>query len=177
MQNNAPQSWASGMIDAISHAYLAHSFYGNSPEDAVRFHDHITPYLVHPLWCAASLLQEAALPLELRKVGYIVLLWHDILEDTGLGLPNNAPPEITRLVEEMSFGSFSEERELLWTRSYEIKLFKLYDKVSNLLDGAWMKAEKWNQYVEHTIRLANEVESTYGNLNIVKIARAIALMK
>ena len=57
------------------------------------------------------------------------------------------------------------------------KLLKLYDKVSNLLDGNWMKTEKWNIYVEHTLRLAGDVEHVYGTLNIVKIARAIAERK
>jgi hypothetical protein len=58
-----------------------------------------------------------------------------------------------------------------------IRALKLYDKVSNLLDGKWMKAEKWNIYVEHTLRLASEVEQLFGELNIVKIATAIASQK
>jgi (p)ppGpp synthase/HD superfamily hydrolase len=177
MQINETKKWSDEIVQAISHAHLAHAAHGNSPQDAVRFHDHLTPYLVHPIWCAASLLQEATLPLDLRKTGYIALLWHDVLEDTTLKLPIGTSSEIVKLVEEMSFMSFDEERAELWSRSPEIKLFKLYDKVSNLLDANWMKVDKWNVYVEHTLRLANEIEQKFGSLNIVKIARAIALKK
>lgn len=73
--------------------------------------------------------------------------------------------------------SFDQERDELWSRSKEIKLLKLYDKVSNLLDGAWMKPDKWNVYVEHTKRLAVDVELGFGLLGIVKIARAIAVAR
>ena len=45
------------------------------------------------------------------------------------------------LVREMTFESFQEEVEHLWSRSAEARLLKLYDKVSNLLDGSWMKAQ------------------------------------
>lgn len=177
MQTDETKIWSEELVQAIMHANLAHSTYGNSPQDAIRFHDRLTPYLVHPLWCAASLLQEATLPLKLRKIGYVALLWHDTLEDTTLKLPEGTLPEIKKFVEDMSFASFDDERIELWSRSPEIKLFKLYDKVSNLLDANWMKVEKLNMYVEHTLRLARDVEQNFGLLNIVKMAKAIAISK
>lgn len=169
--------WSEALLNALSHAHSAHGKNGLSPDDAVRFHDRATPYIVHPMWCAASLLQEPSLSRELRTNGSIALLWHDTLEDTSLPLPPGTEGTIADLVEGMSFKSFDEEREMLWGRPIEIKLLKLYDKVSNLLDGQWMKAEKWNAYVSHTLKLASEVEQTYGNLNIVKMAKAIAVSK
>lgn len=164
-------------MSAIAHANKAHSLYGLAPEDAVRFHDCLTPYIVHPLWCAATLLQESALPLDLRQKGSIALLWHDTLEDTSLPLPNETTEEIAWLVNAMSFRSFNEETTELWHKPIEVKLLKLYDKVSNLLDGHWLKNEKWNLYVSHTLRLCSEVEHIYGALNIVKMAKAIAVAK
>lgn len=171
------QQWSEALLSAIAHANKAHSLHGLTPEDAVRFHDHLTPYIVHPLWCATTLLQESALPLDLRQKGSIALLWHDTLEDTSLPLPSEASAEIAWLVKEMSFSSFNEETTELWQKTNEVKLFKLYDKVSNLLDGHWLKNEKWNHYVSHTLRLCAEVEQIYGTLNIVKIAKAIAVPK
>ncbi len=55
---------------------------------------------------------------------------------------------------------------------------KLYDKVSNLLDGAWMKAEKRQLYIAYLELLCDEVEPElarrgYIPLNIITIARAI----
>lgn len=171
------RDWSQSLVQAIAHAHAAHALHGNTPQDSVRFHDRETPYIVHPLWCAASLLQEPALPRDLREKGALALLWHDTLEDTTLPLPEGTSDEVARLVEGMSFASFDEERQELWTRSSEIKLFKLYDKVSNLLDGAWMKPAKWNIYVDHTLRLASEVECLFGELGIVKMGRAIAVHK
>jgi hypothetical protein len=171
---NTTHSWSQELVQAIAHANVAHSQHGNTPDDAVRFHDRTTPYVVHPVWCAASLLQEPALSPAFRRIGSLALLWHDTLEDTTLPLPSTTSEEVVRLVQGMSFASFDEERVELWNRPREIQLLKLYDKVSNLLDGAWMKAEKWNIYVEHTLRLAAAVEASFGLLGIVKIARAIA---
>jgi hypothetical protein len=168
------KKWSAEIVQAIRHAQLAHTEHGNESDDAVRFHDRVTPYLVHPMWCAATLLQEPSLPLAIRKSGYLALLWHDVLEDTQLSLPEDAPLEVVKLVHDMSFDSFDQERLEVWSRPIEVKLLKLYDKVSNLLDGQWMKVEKWNLYVEHTLRLAEEVKQKCGVLNIVKIAGAIA---
>jgi len=177
MSHDTPQAWSRELLIAIMHAHSAHSQHGNTSDDNVRFHDHKTPYLVHPLWCAATLLQEPKIPIELRQSGAIALLWHDTLEDTNLPLPSESPEEVARLVEGMTFTSFAEEQSEIWSRSPEIKLLKLYDKVSNLLDGAWMKPEKWNAYVAHTIRLTSEVEQLFGQLGIIKIAKAIAVPK
>lgn len=171
------KEWSESLLSAIAHAHYAHSANGLTPDDAVRFHDRATPYLVHPLWCAASLLQESALPQDLRQRGSVALLWHDTLEDTSLPLPQTASEAIAQLVQDMSFESFEEETQGLWSKSQEVKLLKLYDKVSNLLDGHWLKQEKWNTYVNHTLRLCAEVEQTYGVLNIVKMAKAIAVAK
>lgn len=58
-----------------------------------------------------------------------------------------------------------------------MRLLKLFDKVSNLLDATWMKRDKWKAYVCHTLRLTDDVERAYGDLNIVRIARAIAVVR
>jgi len=43
----------------------------------------------------------------------------------------------------MTFEGGSEQEIVeIWDKPTEIRLYKLYDKVSNLLDGAWMKDEK-----------------------------------
>jgi hypothetical protein len=168
-------SWCRELEQAVGHAIAAHSEHWKTEEDAVRFHDKKTPYVVHPIWCAATILVEASLPEEIRRIGYQVLLWHDTLEDTELSLPRSASPQITKLVREMTFQSFEEETREVWNRSDLTKLFKLYDKVSNLLDGSWMRDEKWNRYVGHTRRLADDVASQWPDLNIVKIARAVCL--
>ena len=165
------------LAEAISHAILAHSKFAKGERDKVRFSDMVTPYSVHPIWCAMTLLAETALPEEVRQIGYQALLWHDTLEDTTLPLPQDAKDAVKLLVEEMTFSSFKEEKERLWGRSDMAKLLKLYDKVSNLLDGRWMSARKWNDYVDHTLKLMAFVEKHYGELNIVRIARAVCIPK
>jgi len=90
-------------------------------------------------------------------------------------LPLDTPSEVEELVIEMTFENFAEEMQKVWERSETTRLLKLYDKVSNLLDGTWMSDEKWNEYVSYTLKLTEQVETIssnykYGNLNIVKIA-------
>ena len=109
MHSDITKAWSEEIIKAIQHAHIAHSQHGNTPDDAVRFHDHITPYVVHPIWCAASLLQESLFPMALRQAGSIALLWHDTLEDTSLPLPEETSQEVSLMVQGMSFNSFAEE--------------------------------------------------------------------
>lgn len=162
--------------ESVAYSISAHSEHFLKPENATRC-DQITPYAIHPIWCAMTLLTETTLPGELRRVGYQVLLWHDILEDTDLPLPYSIDEEVRELVEEMTFNSFCEEKQLLWKRSKEAKLLKLYDKVSNLLDGTWMSDKNWEDYLVHTLKLSNFVSQEYGELNITRIARAICVKR
>jgi ADP-ribose pyrophosphatase YjhB (NUDIX family) len=124
-----------------------------------------------------TILTEFKLSEDMRRVGALALLFHDVLEDTLAGLPDWCPSEVSSLVNEMTFASSAEEREKIWERSDQAKLLKLYDKVSNLLDGSKATPEKWNAAVEHALKLADFVEQTYGELNIVKLARAVCLPK
>lgn len=158
----------------IEYAIDAHCQHPTKASKAVRKWDGTTPYSVHPIWCATTLLAETAIPEVLRDRGSLALLLHDVLEDTTAGLPDGCPTEVEQLVKDMTFASSDEEMEQVWSRSDEVKLLKLFDKVSNLLDGAWMSPEKRAKYSAYTLRLAAEVEANFGELNIVRIAKAIA---
>ena len=88
-------------------------------------------------------------------------------------LPDDVDPHVRTLVEEMTFTSFGDERRHLWQRSNTTKKLKLYDKVSNLLDGTWMTSKRRLRYLKHTRKLMKFVQREYGMLNIVRIAHAI----
>ena len=124
-----------------------------------------------------TLLTEMDLDLALRIRGYQALLWHDVLEDTELRLPEDTTEDVSGLVDELTYTSFREERARIWEKSDEAKLLKAYDKASNLLDGRWMKSDKWNVYVAYTSRLIDFVSERYGELNIVRIGRAVCVPK
>lgn len=168
---------AMDMKKAINHAIAAHMENPKSPEDAIRFWDKKTPYVVHPIWSGMTLLTETKLPEDIRIPGYQALIWHDVLEDTNLPLPDGTDDEVARLVSEMTFTSFREEQVLIWNKRDEVKLLKLYDKVSNILDASWMNDEKWNNLVDYTLKLRQLVLDTYGDLNIVKIAGAVCVRR
>jgi (p)ppGpp synthase/HD superfamily hydrolase len=157
----------------ISFAVDAHRDSATKPSKAVRKWDGKTPYGIHPTWCAMTLLTETTISEELRITGAQALLLHDVLEDTTAVLPEGTPAAVRKLVEEMTFEGSDEEMEHIWSRSLECKLLKLYDKVSNLLDAAWMTAEKRSRYAAYLAKLCDAVEPTYGRLNIIRIARAI----
>lgn len=165
---------AQDLAGFIGYSFRAHAEQPTKPSKAVRKWDGKTPYGIHPTWCAMTLLTETTLPEEIRVTGAQALLLHDVLEDTTAGLPEGTPTEVIKLVEGMTFVSSDEEMELIWTRSQEVKLLKLYDKVSNLLDGSWMSQEKRERYAAYLVALCDDVEPHYGQLNIMRIARAIA---
>ena len=171
MNLSTTQTYAEQLGEAITFAIQTHTFFANTPRDAARLWDHQTPYVIHPIWCAMTLLTETKLPQEIRYPGAIVLLWHDILEDTQRPLPPHTQPIIQNLVQEMTFASLDEEFEQLWQRSDTTKLLKLYDKVSQFLDGIWLADARWNQLVRHTRQLEQFVVTTYGELNIVRLSR------
>jgi len=157
------------MLNALDITWTLNAHQGQS-----RKHDGTTPYATHPIWAATTLLHETTLPAELRKHGAAALLYHDLLEDTDAGLPPWASAQATAWTHELTFeGGFAQEQEEIWSRSTEAKLLKLYDKASNLLDGAWMKPEKRAAYLAYTARLSAEVEATYGPLNITRLLAAL----
>jgi hypothetical protein len=173
--NKTTEDLASEINFSITYAINAHIKNPKSPQDSIRFWDKTTPYVVHPIWCGMTLITETRLPEEVRFWGYQALLWHDLLEDTNLPLPEGTDSEVIRLVQEMTHPSFREEQLSIWDQREVVKLLKLYDKVSNLLDAVWMKDAKWNNLVEYTLKLRQFDLETYGDLNIVKIAGAVCL--
>lgn len=164
---------ARALLAVIAYAFTAHNDQPTLPRKARRRHDKMTPAAVHPCWGAMTILQEPLLPWRLRWNGAMALALHDVLEDTTAGLPEGTSEVVAKLVGEMTFKSYGEELDSWWKLSSEAKLLKLYDKVSNLLDGSWMPPEKLVLYRCYTLQLSDEAAKQYGELNIVKIARAI----
>lgn len=167
-----PNPFASELMDSIQYAFDAHCVHPKKSVHPTRAWDRSTPGIIHPIWCAMTLLTETNLSVTTRRVGYQVLLWHDILEDTELGLPDNISPDVRTLINEMTFKSFTDERREIWNRSSLAKLLKLYDKTSNLLDASWMTVDQRKIYTDHIVKLVAFVRTNYGDLNIVRLAVA-----
>lgn len=168
-------TWESLMM-YIEYIITSHALNPVKPGKAFRKIDGQTPYSVHPIWCATALLHEQALPLELRWNGAQALFLHDILEDTTASLPELVSDEVTSMVMDMTYDNTDHEMVEVWSKPIEIKLLKLYDKVSNLLDASWMTPERFAQYASYTNTLADVVEEAYGRLAIVKMARAVTAL-
>ncbi len=161
------------LANLIAYIFEAHASHATKTSRSYRKWDGKTPYAIHPTWCGMTILTETTLPEEVRVTGAQALLLHDVLEDTTAGLPAGTSPRVKEVVEKMTFASSDAEMEAIWSCEPEIRLLKLYDKVSNLLDGAWMSDDKRRLYVDYVRRLCDNVASQYGELNIVRIARAI----
>ncbi len=161
------------LIMLIAYCLYAHTCCSKSIKKSVRYWDKTTPYFIHPIWCAMTLLTETTLPLIIRIRGASALLLHDVREDTDAKLPSFLTREEKHLVSDMTYSSSEEERKHVWDKSKEVRLYKLYDKTSNLLDSAWMTPEKEMWYRDYTKELIIDVEENYGLLNIVKIAKAV----
>mgnify|MGYP001592156237 CR=1 FL=1 len=148
----------------------AHTDGAKKEASATRMWDQRTPYHFHPIWCATTILHETSLPESIRIDGSQALLYHDIVEDTIAPLPDWLSDRVRRLVNEMTFHSSEDEWENLWNRDKEVRLLKVYDKTSNLLDGVWMNPQRRAQHVAHLRKLVADVRGNYGDLNILKIA-------
>lgn len=152
----------------------AHEHLSKTPIKSVRAWDTETPYYIHPLWCTMTIASETTLPKDIRQKGMITLLYHDVIEDTDAQLPQNLPAEIQQLINDMTFkDGITQEMIEIWTKKPIIRLFKLYDKISNLLDATWMSPQLREKYIIYTKKLLQDVENNFGSLNIVKIAHAL----
>jgi (p)ppGpp synthase/HD superfamily hydrolase len=163
---------AASLASLMSYVMNAHATQARKSHNAIRLWDRHTPYGIHPVWCAMTILAETTMPEDVRQNGAKALLLHDILEDTRAGLPEDTSPEVRALVEDMTFEGLADEQKNVWDKSPVILLLKLYDKVSNLLDATWMTDGK-PLYIEYTRKLCDIARQNYGQLNIVTIAEAI----
>lgn len=163
-----------GIAKAIAWAIDAHNNCPKKPSKAFRKWDGWTPYWIHPVWCGLALLHETSIHEEFRLSGAEALILHDVLEDTNKDLPEWISPRVEGHVKRMIFSSFEEEmEEILKSQDEEQQILRLFDKVSNLLDGVWMSPDKRARYAVYTLRLSEFVEERYGVLNITRMARAI----
>ncbi len=169
-----PAVWGWSRSELYCRKHRAEHF--EKVKNSSQHYDLKAPAWMHSVWCATMIMHEIALLTsgEIRSYS-LVLLYHDILEDTVAGLPNWINDQkIIDLLKHMTFsGGSKQEMQEIWDKPKEVRLMKLFDKVSNLLDGAWMNEEKATAYKEYVHRLADDVEKNYGELNIVRIARTL----
>ncbi len=164
---------ASDLLKYIQISGYMHSFEPKLLRNATRLWDNTTPYIVHPLWCAVTIAFEQRLTSEVRARGILILLFHDILEDTCGEIPQDLPTEVKEGIRRMTFYTSKVERTRIWSLPPEIRLFKLYDKTCNLLDAIETDPEKIKKNNELVVELIADVEKNYGTLNITKIARSL----
>lgn len=157
----------------IDYIMDAHSNHPRKESKAFRKWDGKTPYYIHPLWCATTIAAETKLDDRTREEGVLTLLYHDILEDTTKDLPSWLDERIKQLIQMMTYEGIVEEINKIWKKPKEIRLYKLYDKVNNLLDWQQSSVIKHERYKEYTRRLCEDVRRNFGELNITRIAEAI----
>lgn len=157
----------------IENVFIAHQKMANTGDDAVRFWDGKTPYAIHPVWCGLTMLTETSLPNDVRDNGALALFYHDVLEDTKMELPSDLPEHVVELIHDMTFAGFDEEKKLLFNKSDEVILLKLFDKTSNLMDAVWMGEARLADYCEFTKKILDYTIKIYGELNITAYAQAI----
>ena len=159
----------------IDYVINTHRDFARKPSKAFRKWDGKTPYHIHPIWCASMIATETTLDEPTRTEGVQVLLYHDILEDTTKELPEWLSDRVKQLIQMMTYDGMIQEMQKIWTTPKEVRLYKLYDKVNNLLDWQQSSVVKTEQYKEYTRMLMDDVLKNYGELNITRIANAILL--
>lgn len=164
------------MLDqAIEHAFDAHTHRAKDPKQALRVLDGKTPFAIHPVSCALTILGETDLPEDVRHDLALALAFHDLLEDTHDSLPDWLPERPARWVREMTFkGGTREEQLVIWDREPVIRLGKFVDKSDTLKDANWMTPHGLKFWCQYVLELADDAEANYGTLNVVVMARALA---
>lgn len=160
-------------IRDLSYVIDAHNKKARKPENRFRNFDNKTPYYIHPIWCASMIRQEPSLSEDIRLKGSQALLYHDVPEDTTAELPEWLNNDVRTLISQLTFESSEDEWKNIWNRDKNVRLLKLYDGVSNVLDSIWMKTERRKQHLIHLRKLCEDVERNYGELNITKLARTL----
>lgn len=112
------------------------------------------------------------IPFEERKIGYQVLMLHDVLEDTNFNISNEVSLEILNYVKEMTFESWEEEKIEVLKKMPFAKMLKLCDKIYSMYDEcvSVQKRGEWKELIE---RLLIDVEKYYGRIRLVVITEAI----
>lgn len=166
MQKISPQKFKQ-LLDLI---YVAHQEH-NTKKDFRQ--DGKVPFIVHPVWCALTILNDQRIPFEERELGYQVLLLHDILEDTSLEIPDYIDPKVLELVKEMTHETWDEEQNIE-NKSDFIKLLKLCDKVASMYDETVRdEPKRRKEWKALTQKLLNDVENHYGDIRLVTLVKAI----
>lgn len=131
------------------------------------------PFIVHPIWCALTILNDQRIPFEERELGYQVLLLHDILEDTNVKVPNFVSQKVLDYVKEMTHETWESEQNID-NKSDFIKLLKLCDKISSMYDETVRKVpQRRHEWKQLTQKLLEAVENHYGNIRLVTLAKAV----
>ncbi len=158
----------------VLYVLRAHGEHAKPGRDVRKF-DRKTPTASHALDVFTEFLNEPRLSEGDRAVGALVLLYHDVPEDTNVSPPDGLPERLVTLIEAMTYyGGTAEEMVKVWDHEPFVILMKLYDKASNRKTMGWMDPAKRAAYDAYIARLLAHVTATYGaDLNIVKIARAL----
>ncbi|MDO8512404.1 MAG: hypothetical protein Q7S57_03970 [bacterium] len=160
----------------IDFAYEAHELNINDHGWTTRQRG-MVPFVVHPIWCALMLLNDLSLPKEQRELGFHVLLLHDVVEDTTLPLPQDLSEEVVRLVGEMTYKNFDEEKTLVPYKSTFIQFLKVIDKVATIYDNFGddniMKPERKKEWRQYTELLLKNTEADFGHTQSYKVAKLI----
>jgi len=165
---------ANEMVTAFLFAWEAHTKHPRTPEKAVRKWDGKTPFIVHPAWCALTILHETTLPEELRWNGALALLYHDVPEDTTAELPPTTLPRVRELVAGLTFTNTEEKHDEIWKRGKEIVLLEAYDAVANLMDIKGLSEEKQDKHIDFVAVLLDYITRDWGNkLNIIQIGNGL----
>lgn len=144
----------------------------------LRGEDHIMrrrmyPYIVHPMWAAATLVADPKISKEERILGYQILVLHDVLEDTSVQLPDWVSEEVKKGVQSLTHNNWEEEQEAVTHYTPFLKLLKLCDKIQTMYELAVVdpkKAHEWKQLIE---RLVVDVDAQYGATRVAVLAKAL----
>jgi hypothetical protein len=157
-------------VAKLSHTIMMYQEDVNQHNIKVRAHDKATPFAVHPIWCAISILSAPDLNQDLRVDGFWIILNHNLENYTGK--KPDCSQVILEKIHSLQCLSYVKEADgaITWSAPPEIRLFKLFEQVHKLYDN---EHECDDIELDLTQDLLADVQTNYGNLKIVRIAKAL----
>jgi hypothetical protein len=160
----------------IDFVYVAHELNTNDHGWTTRQLGNV-PFIVHPIWCSLMVLNDTTFDEKMRETGFYVLLFHDVLEDTKSLLPSELTDEVKRLVQEMTYDNFEQEKEAVPSKPVFVQFLKLIDKVSTIYDNhgkvSCLSLEKQKDWRQYTELLLTNTEKDFGHTQSYKVAKQI----
>jgi (p)ppGpp synthase/HD superfamily hydrolase len=175
-KNNSPHSDGLGYDEVQKYIEFLFESHGdhNSTTDELYRQEGLIPYPSHCLLAAQLLLADRQVKWSERKVGYLALLLHDVLEKTSAELPDWIDPEVKQLIDGLTLDRNNPEMSIekqIFSKTPNIQFLILIDMYSSLYEEH-VRPENQERWIKGMSKLVEILDPVYGHTNLFTVIKA-----